>query len=233
MFRSIRSVASPKNSSVLQCCQTSRFPHHCPCCCRGRYRCPCVGCGCGCQQGHQLTILSSDHCHCCFGHCCRCRSCCWCCCCCCSGYSDCCCNAGSSRYGCDILWLRLLLLLVPRCHDPHRQSCRRCACFPNCVLEPPKAFPCLHKETRTLFCPATRAILHAVCSTPSLIPYIILAAKAEETPAATSSFCSERSLITYLRSSSYNIHCIDASMEDLMVAEQSEGSKPRLHLLAV
>ena len=41
-----------------------------------------------------------------------------------------------------------------------------------------------------------------------------LAAKAEETPAATCSFCSERSLITYLRSSSYNIHCIDASMKN-------------------
>ena len=98
---------SPKNVTLIFLCCNAAFPYHCPCRCHGRHRCPCVGCGCGCQQGYQLlTLLSSDHCHCCCGHCCRCRSCCcWCCCCCCN-----------SCYGCDMLWLRLLLLLVPRCH---------------------------------------------------------------------------------------------------------------------
>ena len=133
-------------------------------------------------------------CHCCCGHCCRCRSCCcWCCCCCCC----------SSCYRCDMLWLRLLLLLVPCCH----KVVVVVLVFANCVLEPPKAFPpCTGRIEPSSVRQGARYFL-PLAALPD--PLHKLAAKAEETPAATCSFCSERSLITYLRSS-----CIDASMKN-------------------
>ncbi len=185
--------------SLLQCCQTSRYPYRRPCRCHGRHCCRCVGCGCGCQQAHWqyypliiviVVVVIAVVVVVVVGAaavvvvvaviaiamlvvgamvvvCCGCGCCCcWSCRCC------------------------------PRCHDPHRQSCRRCPCSRLLRSWTTQSLPSLHWENRTLFWPATRAILHALAALPPLIPYIILAGKAEETP-ATCRFRSERSLIIY------------------------------------